>query len=128
MRETITMSYFDIPRTWDVGSSYPLSWITIEDGKKLRNQLLQTTKISEDVMVLVSRMPLMSEDAIVSVLKTQTTEPAKPEPEPEAKPLPEPAPEPAPKAEPAPKPEPAPKKAAKPKRKPKPKSKPHKAP
>ncbi|WP_390915633.1 glycosyltransferase [Pseudosulfitobacter sp. SM2401] len=138
MRETITMSYFDIPRTWDVGSSYPLSWITIENGKKLRNQFLQITKISEDVMVLVSRMPIMSEDTMVSVLKTQTTEPAKPEPAPEAKPLPEPAPkaepapkpkpEPEPEPEPAPKPAPAPKKAAKPKRKPKPKAKPRKAP
>ena len=70
--ETITLAYFDIPETWDVGTSYPVSWILEVDGEKTRNQFLRITKVSEGVMALVSRMPIMTELAVIAVLDAQT--------------------------------------------------------
>lgn len=70
--QTVTLSYFDIPDTWDVGTSYPISWILEHDGEKTRNQFLRITKIGEGVMALVSRMPIMTELAVIAVLDNQT--------------------------------------------------------
>jgi glycosyltransferase involved in cell wall biosynthesis len=70
--QTVTLSYFDIPDTWDVGTSYPVSWILAVDGEKTRNQFMRITKVSEGVMALVSRMPIMTELAVIAVLDAQT--------------------------------------------------------
>lgn len=68
MGEDITLSYFDIPPSWDVGASYPIHWV-LEDGSDTpRNQFLRITKLSEGVYALVARSAILAHDALPEII------------------------------------------------------------
>jgi len=62
--ELVTLSRFDIPHTWDVGSSYALHWALEVDGERTNTQFLRVTKISEGVFGLSARTPILTKEAL----------------------------------------------------------------
>lgn len=67
----ITLSQFALPDSWDVGTSYPVSWGLYDGEHKLSNQFLRLNKITGTTFSLACRNPILSHAAIKALIEYQ---------------------------------------------------------
>ncbi|CUH82609.1 glycosyltransferase family 4 protein [Tropicibacter naphthalenivorans] len=67
----VTLSSYELPAAWEVGTSYPISWGLYENDHKLRNQFLRINKISENTFALAARNPILTKGALQEIIARQ---------------------------------------------------------
>lgn len=67
----VTLSRFELPPSWEAGTSYPISWGLYEDDRKLRNQFLRINKISANSFALAARNVILAYPALREMIDRQ---------------------------------------------------------
>lgn len=67
----ITLSRFNIPETWETGTTFPISLSLYENERKRSNQFLRINKISEHTFTLAARHPILTRNAMNDLLTHQ---------------------------------------------------------
>ncbi|MCL6285620.1 glycosyltransferase family 4 protein [Ruegeria sp. 2012CJ41-6] len=67
----ITLHRYQVPASWEVGTTHALNWSVFDGERKAGNQFLRISKLAENTYALSSRKPLLTKDALRQIFLRQ---------------------------------------------------------